>query len=224
MPPDAVKEKAKPDDGTLVADEFEALAGQKVQLDIDDAPFLLDTGEKPAEVPAIKVDAPPAKVEPAAPPPNKKKLIIAGLAVVIVAAAVAAYLLLFGGDAPPTEDVPTAPVIVVPTPPELPTGPSEFITTLAPFWVDLVNEQGQHRFLIASFVLATTDDELNLEITDKVITLRDAIFYYLRNKNYAFLVDPANSELIRSDLLGTVNNYLISGALKSLYFDSYLVQ
>ena len=219
MPLDELEEKATPDEGTLAAGEFESLAGQKVQLDIDDAPFLLDPDDMP-EVPATTESKPPAPVEEK-PRRNTKKLMAAVFFILLLAGA-AIWFFVFR-QAPDIVAPPEPPVIVVPTP-KAPTIPQEFSTKLAPFWIPLVDDEGKSRFLVATFVLSTPEDQVNQEIQDKLVTLRDAIFYYLRNKDYHFLLDAANAETIRADLLGTINNYIVRGELHSLYFDSYLLQ
>ena len=219
MPLDELEEKATPDEGTLAAGEFESLAGQKVQLDIDDAPFLLDPDDMP-EVPATTESKPPAPVEEK-PRRNTKKL-MAAVFFILLLAGTAIWFFVFR-QAPDIVAPPEPPVIVVPTPKAL-TIPKEFSTKLAPFWIPLVDDEGKSRFLVATFVLSTPEDQVNQEIQDKLVTLRDAIFYYLRNKDYHFLLDAANAETIRADLLGTINNYIVRGELHSLYFDSYLLQ
>ena len=128
MPLDELEEKATPDEGTLAAGEFESLAGQKVQLDIDDAPFLLDPDDMP-EVPATTESKPPAPVEEK-PRRNTKKLMAAVFFILLLAGA-AIWFFVFR-QAPDIVAPPEPPVIVVPTP-KAPTIPKEFSTKLAPF-------------------------------------------------------------------------------------------
>ena len=172
------------------------------------------------EVPATTESKPPAPVEEK-PRRNTKKLMAAVFFILLLAGA-AIWFFVFR-QAPDIVAPPEPPVIVVPTP-KAPTIPKEFSTKLAPFWIPLVDDEGKSRFLVATFVLSTPEDQVNQEIQDKLVTLRDAIFYYLRNKDYHFLLDAANAETIRADLLGTINNYIVRGELHSLYFDSYLLQ
>lgn len=219
MPLDELEEKATPDEGTLAAGEFESLAGQKVQLDIDDAPFLLDPDDVP-DVPATTDSQPPVPVEDK--PRRNKKMLIAAVLIILLLVGGAIWFFVFRG-APDLVAPPEPPVIVVPTP-KAPAVPRDFTTKLEPFWVPLTDDAGQSRFLVATFVLSTPEDQVNQEIQDKLVTLRDAIFYYLRNKDYLFLLDAANAETIRADLLGTINNYIVRGELRDLYFDSYLMQ
>ncbi len=218
----AVQELEKPD-VTLDDSGFAATAVQKVQLDIDDAPFLREEEEeKPAPPPAPLPDVSlPAKPEKKS---NKKLLIIAGAGLLLLALAGAAAFFFLGGSSTPPPPAPEAPVIIVPSTPPPAAAKLEYTIKLDPFRVPLVDAAGKRHFLVASFVLATEDGILHQEMADKIVTLRDAIYYYLANKDYEFLSNALNNEQIRSDLLGGVNNYLVQGELKSLYFDSFLIQ
>lgn len=221
---DEMDPKIVPDDGTLDAGEFESLAGRKVQLDIDDAPFLLDPEDEPAPPPAETDLNLPAETAEAPPPRKKKRIFLLGaLLLLALAGGVAAWLFLrSGGPGTPPPDQP--PVIVVPSHPEVPAGPTEMTTRLEPFWVPVTDAEGRQRFLVATFVLGTDNGLVHQEIEDKLITLRDAIYYYLCNKDYAFLLDADNAEAIRADILNTINNYTVQGEVNSLYFDNYLLQ
>jgi len=69
-----------PDGGTLSASDFESLGSQKVQLDIDDAPFLL-ADEEPGPSSAEQSGALPASQDsPSKPVSRKKKIVIGGVA------------------------------------------------------------------------------------------------------------------------------------------------
>ena len=110
---------------------------------------------------------------------------------------------------------------MVPATPAAPPPPAEYNLKLAPFWVPVKTPANEDRFLVATFVLNTKDAVLNTEMQDKLTTLRDSIYYYLSNKDYAFLTDPASAESIREDLIEAINHYLVQGELKNLYFDQF---
>ena len=206
------------------AGDFAASASTKVQLDIDDAPFL--QAEKASEPPAVKPEAPspavPDAEETKAPPKSKKKLVIlVALLLLLGGGGGGAWFFLFRNTAPPPPPPPAAPIIVVPrTPPP----PPEYSLTLDPFWVELQNPKDERVFLVVSFSLTTKDEALYQEMQAKTVILRDAVYYYLRNKAYAFLADQSRMELIRAYVLSTVNNYLVQGELTDMLFDSYLMK
>ena len=217
--------KIIPDEGAL-GNEFELTAKDKVQLDIDDAPFLLDPDEEESPPPAVASANSLLKKEAPKQGKSKKKLIVVVslliLAVIGIAAAVGYFLL--EKKTPPPVAAENPPVVVVPDEPAPPPLPAEYNLKLAPFWVPVTTPEGENRFLVATFVLNTKDAILNTEMQDRLVTLRDSIYYYLSNKDYAFLLDPANAETIRAELLEAINHYLVQGELKNLYFDQYLLQ
>ncbi len=147
----------------------------KVELDLDDAPFLEDDEPEPAPEPA---KAPPQARE-AAPPPvelsrkdrllaNKKKLIFAGGgAVVLLAAAIAVNLFLFPGDETSSSQPPALePEKVLAAPKPLPPAPvPPFVMQWEPFWVELKDTEGAVRFLTCKFSIPTDNptifDEMN---------------------------------------------------------------
>ena len=121
---------------------------RKVELDLDDAPFLKEQDPPP---PAKKEDAPLQTTEEAPPPNKKKKLIIiaaAALVVVLVAAAAIWWFVLRTPPPPPPEPVKPE-VIVVPTP-KSPTAKSDSVKELAPFVIPRQTAKGA-RFLICKF-------------------------------------------------------------------------
>lgn len=216
--PDSL-EKASPDEGTLIAGSFESLAAHKVQLDIDDAPFLL-----PDELPLDDIaplDDPLAPLAASKKPINVKKISIYVVALFGLAAIV--FLLYTWITAPPAAPPVEPLTVVVPNHDPLPNLPAEYSTTLAPFWIQIHDASGQARFLVCTFTLGTLKPEIHKEVGENLTTLRDAIYYYLINKDYTFLTNPGNSATIKNDLLAAVNNYLVQGELEQIYFDNYLV-
>jgi len=213
-----------PDGGTLSASDFESLGSQKVQLDIDDAPFLL-ADEEPGPSSAEQSGALPASQDsPSKPVSRKKKIVIggvAGLVLLLLAAGLAWFFL--SADSPYRSGSPDAPVIVVPSSPPGPELPKELTLRLEPFWVPVLDAEGRQRFLTASFVLGTENGLVYQEALDRLITVRDAIYYYLCNKEYEYLLNADNAEGIKTDLLVTINNYIVQGQIENLYFDSYLL-
>ena len=192
---------------------------RKVELDLDDAPFLTEQESPP---PAKKEDA-PLQVAADAPPNKKKKLIlIAGAAalVVVLAAAAAVWWFVLRTPPPPPPEPVKPEVIVVPTP-KTPTAKPDSVKELAPFVIPRQTAKGA-RFLICKFSTVSQSPRVGTEIDQKLIPLRDALYYYLSSKTDAFLLDPASAPTIKKDLSGVLNDYLTQGRIDDILFESYL--
>ena len=205
---------------------------KKVELDLDDAPFLED--DEPEPEPEPKKAPPP--VRESAPLPdkpslrdrlnaNRKKLILAGGgAVVLLIAAIAVNMLLFSDDTPP-QPVAPEPEKVLAAPKTLPPAPTpQFLMQWEPFWVELKDTEGAVRFLTCTFSIPTDNQVLFAEMNVKKLILRDALFYYLRNQPILSLTDTDRVQVFKSDLLTVLNEHLSSGKANELLIQDYLVQ
>ena len=202
-------------------------ATQKVDLDLDDAPFLEDEDddddlpdEEPKELEALE-EAPKEKR------PLPKKAILIGIAVIILLLAIIiAKLFLFSDEA--SEELPLVEEITeeipIEAPPPPPEEPGVTLLRLYPFWVEQKDEKGNIRFLIARFAMTTTDEKIVGEYGRKTLILRDAVYYYLKNKDLQFLADKKNVETLKKDLLMVINQYLNAGQFDTILFEKYLVR
>ncbi len=211
------QEKSQSQNGGVEV-EVSARAEQKVALDIEDADFLKDEEEAPPP-------PPPSLSEEKAPVEEKKKSKLVPMigAVVLLVAIAAAVWWFFLRTPPPPEVEPE--IIVVPDAPA-PAGPSEFIVSFEPYWVPLPDNKQDGKdgevFLICKFAIVTENEQLMLEAQNKMVLLRDAVYYYLVNKPYHFLIDPANVPTIKKDLASVFSGYLASGKIDDMLFESYL--
>lgn len=195
---------------------------RKVELDLDDAPFL-QSEEKTSPPAAIPEDLADASKDAAQKSSRKRKLLIfggAGAAVLIICAAAAWFF--FGSSPPPPPVAVSRPEVVVV--PSLPAGTeqTEIVREFAPFIVPTTEASGQTRFLVCKFSAITSDANVNQEVQQQLVPLRDAIYYYLRSKDNSFLLDAKNGDRIRQDLLSVFNDYLTRGKLDDIVFESYL--
>lgn len=198
-------------------------ATRKVELDLDDAPFL-QTEEKVQAPATLPDDLPESEDEQAKKAKRKKKLLIFGgaAAVFLMLGAAAAWWFFFRGSPPPPPVMASKPeVVVVPSVP-LASQPEEIVREFAPFIVPSRDSAGQTRFLVCKFSTISTDANVNQEVQQQLVPLRDAIYYYLRSKDNAFLLDARNAPEIRKDLLSVFNDYLTQGKLEDIVFESYL--
>ncbi len=218
--------KAKLDDSELSDDLPKAL--QKVDLDLDDAPFLEDEKEEvvesaPVPTATVDVEAEPAK------PSRKKLFVILGL-VLIMAVGAAAFFLLRKPAAPPpppvAEEAPQPPPAPVPEapPPEPPKPEREIVMNMDPFLIELQNSKGRTRFLTIRFTAVTLEPAVELEFKRNTIVVRDAVYYYLKNKNLEFLTDKNNADALKKDVLSVINQFIGAQPLDNLLIEEYLVK
>ena len=199
---------------------------KKVELDLDDAPFL--QAEEPPAAPARRGDdvpAPPDDAPEDAGKGKRKKLLIIGVAagVVLLVAAAAVWWFVFRTPPPPPPEPPKPEVVVVPSTPGAQT-PQDIVKEFALFVVPTQEAEGGTRFLVCKFSTIIKDPAVGREIDQRMLSLRDAIYYYLRSKDDAFLRDARNGQQIKGDLLGVLNDYMAQGKIEDILFESYLSQ
>lgn len=198
-----------------------SVAETKVELDLDDAPFL--TAETPASTRQAKA---PAVVEESSPEEvskrnKRKKLLILGGAGLLLLLALAVWWFFFRVPPPPLPEAPKPEVIVVPST-SLTQEPKEFIKNLEPFLVPHASATGDVRFLICKFSVFTREARVEDELDRQMLPLRDAVYFYLRSKESAWLMDVRNASVIKDDLKAVLNDYLTQGEAEDILFESYL--
>ena len=227
---EADKAKAAAQADAMIDTSETSRGAQKVELDLEDAPFLEEEEEvkpEPAK-PRVETSLEAPKEEKPASKLGRKQLMIIGAAalLVLVAAALAVKFLFFKGKpAPPPAKVEqsapsnaTAPDAEAKAP-ELP----ETQVRLEPFWVE--QRSGEEiRFLIVRILLGTSDKAIAREFEAKIMPARNAIFYYLKNKDVQFLTDENNAEKLKHELLLVINQYVTDGKFETLLFEEYVVK
>ena len=207
---------------------------RKVELDLDDAPFLKeeknetkpDEPAKPAEgelaMPESEETAPESFIKKLL---KRKKLLIGAGAGFVLLIAGLVVLLLLGREEPPKEAEPEthAAEQAEPSSP-VEVKPGEVLIHWEPFWVEYTGQEGETRFLICELSSPTTDPELKAEADLKTLAIRDAIYYYLSHKPLTFLSEQNNADVLKEDLLGVINGYLTRGQLTKLYIENYLIR
>lgn len=204
----------------------------KVELDLDDAPFLNDEEPEPEpKKPPKKADQaptqPPEPVDEKKGLSKKKKIAIAGGAVgFLLVVGIVLKLFVFAGDPPPPKPLPAPePEKVLATPQLSPPAPvPQFTLQWEPFWVELKDTEGAIRFLTVKFSIPTDNPVLFAEMNAKMLILRDALFYYLRNQPIISLSDEAKVKAFKGDLLTVINEHLGGGKASEILVQDYLVQ
>ncbi|MCJ2164033.1 flagellar basal body-associated FliL family protein [Pseudodesulfovibrio sp. S3-i] len=201
-------------------------ATQKVDLDLDDAPFLEDEDDE-EEIEEVEVETPlfeedDKKTKSGLLALFKNKVVLASSAIIFILLVVIIILLLREPEAPPPPPVEETPVQeeAAPVVPETP----EIIIRLDPFLVEQKDEKGQIRFLEVRVLVSTEDDGLARQFKQETYAVRNALFYYLKNKDLQFLSDKENSDKLKKELLAIINQYMGFGQFDTLMFEQYLVR
>lgn len=226
--------------------------GAKVELDLDDAPFLEDDDAKPEKEAPEKSPAPAAPAAPATPgtqsPPkgentrqsflhrllaDKKRLALAGGAFLfLLAAGIGVNVFLGGDDAPPPVNAAPPVAATAPTAVQLPEGPPQLPATptakhlmrFSPFWVEQKDAEGNIRFLSLTFSIPTDNDMLFAELVGKNIVLRDALFYYLSNRPLVTLQNETTMAALKADLMTVINEHTANGKVNDIFIENFLIQ
>jgi len=220
------EEKARLDERNLDESDEVPRALQKVELDLDDAPFLEEEEDEPEEdisaEEALAQAAPAEKKRVIAVPAwlTKKFLFFAAGGLALLLAAILAIVL--WPEKTPEPDEPAEQPIKEAEKPA-----SEAVdlnVTFDPFWIELIDKDGKVRFLHLQFTIVATNKLAEGEISAKTFQLRDAVYYYVKNKEFAFLADTENLETLKSDILSVLNKFVAHDNIETILIDKYLVQ
>lgn len=197
----------------------------KVELDIEDAPFLKE--EAQVEEKVEEKEAEGQKAEDATKKSKKKKILLIGAgALFVIVAGLAAYFFFFQGPSVPPPPPPKPPepnVIVVPSKPTVHVVP-DVVVNFEPFIIPVGTSIGNTQFLVCKFSTVSKSVASSAEIEQKLLILRDSVYFYLRGKEADYLLDSNNAQAIKQDLVAILNDYLARGKLEDVLYDTYLAQ
>ena len=207
-------------------------AARKVDLDLDDAPFLEDEEEEeeaideapPVAAPAL--DTGPKKEKKPLPAWLTNKFLYIGIGVALALFLGIWFLFLRPGASKPTpKEEPKPEVVEQAKQPEVPPEVKhDNLVKLDPFLIEAKDKDGQTRFLEISLVFATPDQFLADNLVRLTPTVRYALYYYMHSKDLTFLTDEENSENLKKELLAVVNQYMSSGRYETVLFEEYVVK
>ncbi len=221
--PDQTDVKQKDDSvDLLISATAEAPATtKKVELDLDDAPFLqAEREDEPQATHEVAVPETPEDEAAKLRARKRKMIIIAACAGLLGLGAAAVWWFFFR--VPPVPTIGPEPEVIVVPSAQVPAQPDEIVRPFEPFVVPAKDASGNLSFLICKFSAISKDAKVNQEMDKQRIALRDAIYYYLRGKPGDYLLDARNGDAIKKDLLSIFNDYLTQGRLEDILFESYL--
>ena len=204
-------------------------ATQKVDLDLDDAPFLEDEDEE--EEIALEEEETPLLQEPEEETKFdfsalfKNKAVLIGGGVIVLLIVIILILLMREPETPPP---PPPPPVEEVTPeektPDAVEEIPEILIRLDPFLIEQMDSDNQIRFLEVRVVVSTPEDGLARQFKQETYAVRNALYYYLKNKDLQFLSDKDNSDKLKSELLAIINQYMGYGQFETILFEQYLVR
>ena len=203
-------------------------ATQKVDLDLDDAPFLEDEEDEEEIIPDEEEEETPLLEEPSKSSGVdfkkllKNKLFLISLGVILLLLIVIIILLLREPEAPPPP--PPPPVEEPAKEEEAVVEQPEIIIRLDPFLIEQRDKDDKIRFLEVRVAVSTMEDGLARQFKQETYTVRNALYYYLKNKDLQFLSDRENSDKLKKEMLAIINQYMGFGQFDTLLFEQYLVR
>lgn len=101
--------------------------------------------------------------------------------------------------------------------------PPRFTYPMAEFQVNLYDPVAR-RFLRMKIDLAYDEKALNKEIETRESELRSSIIEVLRSKTVDDLDEPGGMKALEEDLLEVVNNVLLEGEVRAIYYKEFIFQ
>ena len=163
------------------------------------------------------------KKEAAAEKKSKKKLFIimgAVVLVLLIGGGVGAWLFLKAkpvaeGDKDPGQQVPV-PALGQ----QAQIGP---MVNIEEFIVNIISGDAAH-YVKASITVELSNEEVKIEVEQRMPQMRDAILLLISNKTYEELQDLQGKKQLKAELLSKINSFLHSGQVVSVYFTNFVVQ
>ncbi len=154
---------------------------------------------------------------------NKKKLfMIIGVVVLVLLIAGGVGAWFFLKEKPVSEDEKN-PAQNVPVPAldqQSQIGP---MVNIDEFVVNIISGDAAH-YVKASLTVELTNEDVKLEVEQRMPQMRDAVLLLISNKTYEELQDLQGKKQLKAELSNKMNSFLITGKVISIYFTNFVVQ
>jgi flagellar FliL protein len=147
--------------------------------------------------------------------------IILGMFVLLVTVIIAGAFLIFTfKSATPTRVIETKAV-------EVSSRAGEEVGPLVPLGneiiVNIPSDDGVERYLKVNATLELDNEKAKEEVSKRIPQIRDLMISILRTKTKEKIDEKEGKDQIRSEIISSINNYLVSGKVKNLYFEDFLI-
>lgn len=159
-----------------------------------------------------------AKEQPEKGGKSKKKLliIIAAVLVLLIGAGVGVFLFKGGDDMKISPEEEQAKL-------EMQAKQVGPMVNIESFIVNVLDDQ-ESRYLKAAITFEVTNEEVSMELTQRMPQIKDAILLLIGNKTFSELNDLQGKMQLRAELINKVNGILLKGKVKRIYFTDFVVQ
>ncbi|NLZ29123.1 MAG: flagellar basal body-associated FliL family protein [Firmicutes bacterium] len=94
---------------------------------------------------------------------------------------------------------------------------------LPEFQVNL-SDAGGRRYLRTQIILGCDESRVERELKQRMNEIRSEFIEMLRNKSVEDLHEPGGQEALREEIMDNLNDMLITGEIKALYFSEFIIQ
>jgi len=149
---------------------------------------------------------------------SKKKLIIIIVAVLVllIGAGVGAFLFMGGDEEKISPEEEQAAM-------EMQAKQVGPMVNIESFIVNILDDQ-ESRYLKAAITLEVANEEVSVELMQRMAQVKDSILLLIGNKTFSELNDLQGKMQLRAELLNKVNSILLKGKVKRIYFTDFVVQ
>jgi flagellar FliL protein len=147
--------------------------------------------------------------------------IILGMFVLLITVIIAGAFLIFTFKSSVTSQAP------ITRAPEVNTTAAEEVGPLVPLGneiiVNIPSDDGVERYLKVNATLELDNEKAKEEITKRIPQIRDLMISILRTKTKEKIDEKEGKDQIRSEIIDSINHYLVTGKVKNLYFEDFLI-
>lgn len=155
-------------------------------------------------------------------------IIIGVLVLLLVGGGLLAFLLMGGSDQPPEAQMQQAAPQGAGASGASRASKSSLLTVgpmypLDQFIVNLMS-QGGKRYLKTTMTLELSDEAMSAEIEKKSAVLRDVIIGVLSSKTVEEISTERGKEKLKEELVSSINEVLVDGYVKNIFFTDFVIQ
>ena len=89
--------------------------------------------------------------------------------------------------------------------------------------VNIPSDDGVERYLKVNATMELDNEKTKEEITKRIPQIRDLMISILRTKTKEKIDEKEGKDQIRSEIINSINRYLVTGKVKNLYFEDFLI-